>query len=176
MDDEMMEEILREEIAKVIEEQFNIPGVNWGQRRKPYQADQRGADLDLAAQEIGDMDASAGLNKGQRKAYNAAVSSSSEDTKKQVDALRADLTGQFREAITTAIDSAITKVVDPEVDEMRSQFSEMFQLVFDEIQREFKAAQDELDKRMQVIASQYLMKRDALRVAKKQFSKMQGSN
>lgn len=176
MNDEIVEKILQEEIAKIIEEQFNIPGVKWGKRRSPYKADQRGADLDIAAQEIGDMDASAGLNKGQRKAYNAAVASSSEDAKKQVDALRADLTGKFRESITVAIDDAIDKIIDPEVDEMREQFSDMFQVVFDEIKREFQAAQEELDKRMQVVASQYLMKRDAPRVAKKQFNKMQGQN
>ncbi|MEO5344564.1 MAG: hypothetical protein H7842_14785, partial [Gammaproteobacteria bacterium SHHR-1] len=109
-------------------------------------------------------------------AYNAAVASSAEDTKKKVDALRAELTSKFRESISAAIEDAIERVIDPEIDEMREQFSDTFQLIFNEIQSEFQKAQKELDARMKNVAAQYLMKRDAPNVAKKTYKKIQGQN
>ena len=57
---------------------------------------------------------------------------------------------------------------------MREQYSETFELIFKEIQREFLKAQEELNKRMENVASQYLMKRDAPRVVANALNKMQG--
>lgn len=177
MNKKEINQILEEEIRKVVKEQlFNMPGVKWGKRRSPYQADQRGGDLESMSQEIEAADAASDLNKGQRKAYNAAVASSAEDAKKQVDALRAELTTKFRESISAAIEDAVDRIIDPEIDDMRSQFSDTFQLIFKEMQREFAKAQQELEARMENIAAQYLMKRDAPNVAKRTFKKMQGMN
>lgn len=172
-----IQKFVDEEIKKFLDEQlFNIPGTRWGKRNNPYTADARGGDIDQMRQDVEAADAASGLNRGQRQAYNAAVATSAEDAKKMVDALKSELTSNFRNQITGAIEDAIERIIDPEIDDMRTQFSEMFHVIIDELQKEVEKAQQELNSRMENVAAQYLMKRDAPRVAKSVFKKQMGQN
>lgn len=172
-----IQKFVEKEIKQFLDEQlFNIPGTRWGKRRNPYTSDARGGDIDQMRQEVEDADAASGLNKGQRQAYNAAVAASAEDTKKMVDALKDELTSNFRAQMSAAIEDAIDRIIDPEIDDMRKQFSDMFHLIIAELQREVEKAQQELNSRMENVAAQYLMKRDAPRVAKAVFKNQMGQN